>query len=422
MGSSSTASALVERSSEDSTAPEARVDSGRSARLARAFLLAIGVAFVLAVIAGQGLGDDTGTGPRLGGDYPAFHGAGSIVLDGDFGDLYDADRQLVEQRDLGIDGYLAFAYPPHVAVVYAPLAALGFRLGYVVNTVVMVAALVAAVRLVPVPVLRGRAWQTTALAIGFWPLFRAIGGGQNTAITVLVFAAVWRFLDEDRDVAAGVTAAALLYRPQYALPLVGVMALDRRWRAVAAATAVGALTWSVTALFMGAGWLTSWIDQALPFVERDAEVNAANSISLLGFSQAVLGADDRFAIALGATGALAVAGFLAWMWLHGERFPLSARMGALAAGVLLLSPHAMFYDAGLLVVWGAALLAMPASSERRRQVLVGIGVVWALGFLQLMSSTLGASPLALVVIAVFAIGAHNAFNSASSVSSEAAHA
>ena len=94
----------------DGDADTAGGHRGRADRLAKAVLVALALAFVMAVVDGAGLGG-SGGGARLGGDYPAFHAAGSIVLDGELAELYDADRQQAAQTDLGVDGYLAFAFP-----------------------------------------------------------------------------------------------------------------------------------------------------------------------------------------------------------------------------------------------------------------------------------------------------------------------
>ena len=64
----------------------------------------------------------------------------------------------------------------------------------------MAGALVGALALLrkPVPII-GQYWlPSIAASLAFYPVFRAVGGGQNTAITVLLIAAVWRFLDDDR--------------------------------------------------------------------------------------------------------------------------------------------------------------------------------------------------------------------------------
>ena len=383
----------------DSDSPVAT--GGRPDRLARAVLLALALAFIVAVADGAGLGTDGTEGARLGGDYPAFHAAGSIVLDGDLAELYSPDRQQAAQSELGIDGYLAFAYPPHVAWAYAPLAALGFRAGYVVHTVLMLGALVAAIRLVTplVPALAGRAWPATAVALTFYPVLRAVGGGQNTALTVLVFAVVWRALADDREALAGVAAGLLLYRPQYALPLVGLMLLDRRWRAVAAAAAVGAVTWILTALAIGSNWVAEWLDAVVPFVDRDAEVNSANSISFIGWLDALTGG-SRVAVGLGAVLAGLVVLVLMRLWIASARPGLAHRIGAVAAGVLLISPHTMYYDAGLLLVTAAAALALPLD---RGRVLAAVALVWLAALSQTAADALGATPLAVVVIAVFGV-------------------
>lgn len=391
-------------------------DRGSRARLNRisvAVLVALAIAFIAAVQSATGLSESaTGqaTDSRLGGDFPAFYAAGAIALDGDFDELYVAERQQAAQAGLGLDGYLAFAYPPYVAVGYAPLAALGFRAGYALHTVLMAAALVGALALLrkPVPVI-GRFWlPTIAAALAFYPVFRAVGGGQNTAVTILLVAGVWRFLDDDRDFAAGVAGGLLLFRPQYAIPLIGLMGLSRRWRAVGGAVGVGAALWAATASFMGSSWVTSWLDQVVPFVETDAEVNAGNSISILGFLHAVLGSDSSLALVMGLVGAAAVAGLLSWMWLRPEQFDLPIRMGLAAMGMLLMSPHTMFYDAGLLVIAGAAFLAIrtgETGGEGAASVLPVLAAGWVAVLVHpLFAGYLRATPLALVVIGLFGLG------------------
>jgi hypothetical protein len=373
----------------------------RVERLSKAVLLALAVAVVLAVVSGAGLGESTTDGARLGGDYPAFHGAGSIVADGDIDDLYDPARQTAAQAGLGLDGYLAFAYPPHVAMAYAPLSMLGFQLGYLVHTVLMSAALLGALALLrrPVPFIADHFWPIAAVAFTFHPLFTAIGGGQNTAVTVLLMAAIWRGLHDSSETLAGVAAGFLLFRPQYAVPMIGLLFLGRHLRAVGVAAGVGALTWLLVAPFLGAGWISTWVEQVVPFAERDAEVNAANSISLLGVAQALLGADATSARLLGGLGALAVIGAVSAVWLRADLVPLAARMGLASVAVLLMSPHTMFYDAGLLVIAGASLLA--GTTVDRSVALRFAAVVWLGAFSHLFADRLGATPLALVVVAAF---------------------
>ncbi|MGI9604591.1 MAG: glycosyltransferase family 87 protein [Acidimicrobiales bacterium] len=384
--------------------PRGRSGSDRANRLAKAALGAMLAAFSIAVWVGAGLdGQPVAEGAaRLGGDYPAFHAAGSIILDGDLDQLYSAERQRAEQEHAGIDGYLAYAYPPHVAYAYAPLAALGFRVGYAVHTLLMVGALFGALRLLstPVPALRQWMWPAFAATLAFYPIFKAVGGGQNTALSVLLVAAVWRLLADDRETAAGVASGLLLFRPQYALPLICLLGLARHGRAVRAAVVTALVTWAAVATVAGLGWISWWMEAVLPFVERDAEVNAPNSISIVGFLQAIWGHDATPALVLGFSGAALVAATLAWTWAHPTRFSLDQRMGLTAVGVLLISPHTMFYDAGLLVVAGGALFAAAPAALEAGVALKAAGLVWTAALLH-PAAAASASPLGAVVVFVF---------------------
>lgn len=90
-----------------------------------------------------------------------------------------------------------------------------------------------------------------------------------------------------------------------------------------------------------------------------------------------------------------------WMWLRPGRFLLSDRIGAVAIGALLISPHTMFYDAALLLVAGAALLARHDAGQMTIPVARCLGLAWLLGWTQLFAAGLGATPLAIVVAASF---------------------
>ncbi len=376
---------------------------GRVHRIAVAVLMGLTVAFVGAVVMGAGLDAEPGTGPRLGGDFPAFYGAGSIVWDGDLDRLYDADRQQQAQEGLGVDGYLAFAYPPHVALGYAPFGALDFRVSYALHSLLTTAALVLALGLLRpvVPALKNHFVPVVAAAITFFPLFTALGGGQNTGFTVLAFAAVWRALDDDQEVVAGLVIGLLLYRPQYALPLGGLVLLRGHGLATVTAATTALITWAGTSVIMGRSWLVEWLDQVRPFIERDAEVNAANSISVLGFLHALFGTEDTLVNVVGFVGAGAVVAILMRLWWRGH-VPLAQGIGAAAAGVLLISPHTMFYDAGLLVIAVLAVAAPGTEAAQRFALLLGVAV-WLTAWVHLSNDALGATPLILVVASVFAI-------------------
>ncbi len=378
----------------------------RVRRLSGAAMIALVVAVALATFIGAGLGEPidpavaAGDAPRLGGDFPAFYGAGSIFWDGEFDVLYDADRQELAQVGLGIDGYLAFAYPPHVAAGYAPLGALPFQLSYFIHTALMAGAFIGALGLLSPVVPLVKRWRIPLTAAGFtfYPLGIAIGGGQNASLTVLGLAAVWRGLHDDREWLAGLAAGLMMYRPQYALPVIGLMLLSRHFKAVGWAGATTVVTWAGTAAVFGASWLTDWFETVLPFVERDAEVNAQNSISALGFFQAAFSVDSTFALVIGFAIAATVVLTLMGLWIQPDRFTLADRMGALAIGSLLISPHTNFYDAALLVIAAIAILAR----HDRETAPIGLLVIgWIAVLVHPLTDGVRATPLAIVVFGAF---------------------
>ncbi len=363
----------------------------------RMLLGAVGLAFVIVIMAGDG--SDT-AGGRVGGDFPAFYSAGSIVADGDIDNLYDPATQATAQADLLGDetGFIMYPYAPYVAGAYSILAALPYRLAYVVHTMLMVGSLTAALALVrPMIPIVGR-WFSLVLgvSVGAYPIFVGVLGGQNTAISLLLLAAIWRFLHDDRQELAGLTVAALLFRPQYAIPLIGLLFLGRHWRAISSALAGAIGVWAVNAALFGVGWVTSWLRQVQPLLEADAEVNAVNEIAPIGFGQALLGADSIAAVAIGGIASIAVAATLAWIWWRGD-LDLGARMAATTAGLMLLGPHAIYYDSGI------AIFAILLLVDRRHIDWRVACVFWAAGFLQLAKDAVGASPLLFLTIAVFGL-------------------
>ena len=374
--------------------------SGRLDRVARAVLLALGLAFAVTLVAGSG---STTVGGRVGGDYPAFYGAGRIVASGHGDDLYNPTRQAAAERDLfGREpdgGYLYFAYPPAVAALYAPLSSLDYRWSYALHTLLMVAAVVVALWLLrPMVGIVDRHFTVVlAASLCFYPLFRAVSAGQNTALSLLLVAASWRAVHEDRQFAAGIALGLLCFKPQLAGLFIVLHLLSRRWRVgVGAAVGFGAI-WFASAAVMGPEWLTTWWHQAQHFAAVDAVVNRRNAISWVGVGHALFGPGTAASVAGYGLSALTVV-VVAWTWRHAPRTGLAPAIGAAATGVVLASPHTMFYDAGLLVV-AAVVLADRLGRPGQR----AIAVAWLLSIGHVFAETIGWSPIFLVSVIAFAV-------------------
>jgi len=363
----------------------------------RVFLGVVSAAFVLVVILGSGSSTASG---RIGGDFPAFYSAGSMVATGNVDQLYDLTAQELAQQDMlgPEEGFLTFPYAPHVALAYAPLSLLNYRLAYVIHTAAMVAALIAALALIRPMVAVVDRWFTLAVAsaIGFYPIFMAVGGGQNTAVTLVLVAWMWRSLDDDREVPAGIAVALMVFRPQYALPMMALLLLGRYFRAVAWAAAGMAATWLIGAAMMGPMWVTDWLSSVVPFMAADADTNANNAVAVIGFLQAILGADSAVGLMIGASLSVGIAAALAVTWWRGLA-NLDLLVALTTTGMVLMSPHTMFYDSGIVIITVAVLV----NRDPRRWPVVPLVIVAAVS--QVAAPAFGFSPFAPVVAVLFVL-------------------
>ncbi len=370
----------------------------RAKRASVAVLAALGVALLVTALSGSG---STTAAGRLGGDHVEFYGTGKMVLDGHLDVLYEPEAQRAAQAPYAGDdgGFLYFGYPPHVAVLYAPLAAIPFRVSWVVTTALMVGATVGALAVLRpvVGVLRTAWWPCLALSLTFVPLFVGVGLGQNTGVSLLLIAAAWRLLHDDREAAAGVALGLLLFKPQLAIPLLVFVAAAGRWRAIGAAALVGAATWVAGAAILGAGWVGTWLDGLDAFGEIDRASNAANAVSILGIADALTdGATAARGLAVLVDLALVTA--VALLWHRRAGHDLSGAVAVAVPAAVLLAPHALYYDAGLIVLTGLVVLTR---APRSLPLVLG---AWVLGLGQVLGSTLGLTPVTLAVVAALVGG------------------
>jgi hypothetical protein len=355
------------------------------------------VAVVFSTIAA---GNSDAPAETVGGDYPAFYGAGSIAAEGDWDELYRFDRQADTQAGLhpADEGKVArfFAYPPQVAALYRPLAALDYHWSYLVHTILMSLLLWGAVLLARpmIPWLKNHGPLAMAAALVFWPMFRAVTGGSNTALTLFLIVAGWRLVYEDRGLSAGFVLAALLYKPQFAIPLVGLFLLGKYWRVVLGAIAGSVVFYLWGALLQGWSWGPDWIEVASDFGARDAELNGHSSISLIGFAENLFGVGMSPAVLPAWIAAAATALFLSWLWWRAGSADLPFLMAITMPGILLLSLHAMSHDGAVIVLTAAVAVG---ASERRAWT-PWVAVIWVLGASQSMIKQLQFSPGLLMLL------------------------
>ena len=90
----------------------------------------------------------------------------------------------------------------------------------------------------------------------------------------------------------------LLYKPQFAIPLIGLFILSGRLRIAFFSVVTGCLIIAVGLFFTGVQPYEQWLIFLKWFVPTDANVNGHNAISWIGFLDAVFGTENRMVFIL----------------------------------------------------------------------------------------------------------------------------
>jgi hypothetical protein len=303
-------------------------------------------------------------GNLVGADHLAFYHAARLIRDGESYRLYNygelaADKY--QQSLIGWDwnGFEAYRNPPFYALLYLPTAGLSYYTSLAVWSVVSFALLALAIRLLsPVSTRRAFLWSLT-----FFPAFATISFGQNTFISLALFAGVYRLLTTDRRLAAGLAAGLLWFKPQLLLGLFIWWALEPR-RYVRAWLGVG-LTGCVLAA-------VSWL--AVPDGSRSFVLTLAANAGFAEFGPwNVVNPKAFFALLLPGMPegywplavACSLAGIaVAWHVKRRTGAPVAVMFTVAVFLSLWASPHALVYEWALLVAAAVVLWdRFPASRD-----------------------------------------------------------
>ena len=353
---------------------------------------------VLVTVVGAFVADpDSG---QLGGDFPSFYAAGSIVVNDGYESLYDPATQRAAQDGLiaADGGYLFFAYPPPVAASYSVAARLGYRTAYALQVLVMAAAAVGAVYLLrPLNNWLDSNWRiVAAAAVMFHPLLVSITGGQNTAFTLWLLAVAARGEHDGHDLLAGVAIGLMAYKPQYGVALAAVVFLSGRLRMIAGVGAAWIAFYLVGVAAMGWGWPLTWWDQAGAFRDLNATVNGPLFVSLPGVAEHLTGIGGGTGQALAGVGLALGVMAAAWLWRQ-SGVSLAVRW-AFTAGVLVLAaPQSLFYEAGVLMLMAALLVR----GSRRSVILAS--AVWIAGWLYPVTAAWGNTSVLVIALTLAVI-------------------
>jgi hypothetical protein len=388
-----------------------KLRSGRwlTAERARAYsliLLALyGVAIVGWLALSSGLTDPNGK--PIGTDFSSFYAAGSLVLEGHAGDVYNmAAHHSREQQIFGeATPYYGWLYPPLFLFVVTPLALLPYPLALAVwqgGTIALYLAGLAAIlrRIRRDDVAFRRLWLPAALA--FPAAFINLGHGQNGFLTAGLFAAALVALPK-RPLLSGILFGLLAYKPQFGLSIPVALLAAGQWRAVvaagvtvlalsgAAALAFGVDIWS---LFAASTEISRklLLEQGSVGFEKLQSVFAA--MRLLG------GSIWLAYVAQAAASVVTVLG-VAWAWRVGHDHALKSAL--LIVATLLASPHVLDYDLTLLAPALAFVVASRWPDGFGNYDVSALAAVWCVPLLARAVAGVSGVPLGLMAVALLYI-------------------
>jgi hypothetical protein len=354
---------------------------------------------VWAVSAALGPGNLDLNGQVVGTDHSAFHTA-AVLLDEGRGDtLFDyPDLSVFKARQdelVGKPDFLdPYRNPPFYALLYRPTARLPYFASYAVWAIIGLLVLAGGLRLV-----HGRGiGRPLAWAVCFYPTFAAVSFGQNTLLSLGVFAVVYRAMISDRRFLAGLAAGLLFYKPQLLLGLGAWWLFDVRrfWPALAGLAITGLV-------LAGVSWVVlpeetaEWV-RRLPDIARYDAFEFYNLHNPRGFGSLLTGS-KRIGNWVGTAGLVLA---VAWLWRFRRRYFADDRLVFAAAVFVTLwgSPHTMTYEWALAVL--PAVILWDARPGRRAIWLPLFAIAWTVLFVStpLTKGQLQLTGMALTGVAV----------------------
>ncbi len=341
-------------------------------------------------------------GKPLGTDFSSFYAAGSLVLDGRVGDVYDmAAHYAREQQMFGnATPYYAWLYPPIFLFVATPLALMPYPLALAVWQGASLALYFAVIALILRETRRqndavARTWLLVAAA--FPAVFINLGHGQNGLLTAGLLGAALVVLPR-RPLLAAVLFGLLAYKPQFALLVPFALAAAGRWRAlIVAGVTVLALAGASALAFGPEIWrgFAASSETARKLLLEQGDVGFEKLQSVFAVIRLWGGGVAAAYLVQGAASLMAICS-VAWIWRTCSDHNL--RAAHQMAATLLASPHVLDYDLALLAPAIAFLAAAHSKRPFRNYEVSLLAAVWIAPLLARDIAGVTAIPLGLAAV------------------------
>lgn len=304
---------------------------------------------------------------RLGIDFHTYYAAATVGLQQGWPHIYDqALVAAVQQRLVPIEWSQPFLSPPTVAWLVAPLTLLPYWVAFGVWTVVTSASFAAALGWSGTSTGLIR-WIAVLAALAPWWVMHAVSLGQVVPLVAAGVVVGWRFLRDDRDVAAGIALSVIFLKPNTAVLAPLALLVAGRYRAVASWAAMGGVLALIAVVLMGVQGISAYVNELRAPLPTGADaltlhgawglsgvVALAMRILIVG---AVLGVAFRLrrsptlVLPVALVGSLLISPYLhasdlcvlaAAAWIVWEERPALTWRAALAVGWILSSPYLWF--------------------------------------------------------------------------------
>ncbi len=300
-------------------------------------------------------------------DFVSFYAAGALASRGNAAGTYDRAVHYPAEEAATAPGieYQTFLYPPTFMLLCAPLSRLPYLLAFVLFE------LVTGVFWLRVTTRVAGGGGAAALALFAVPsVYWTLGIGQNSFLSAGLMA-LGTLLLARRPWAAGAAFGAICFKPHLGLVIPVALLAGRHWRAACGAALTVAVLVAASVLLFGTAAWQGYLHMVLHLhdtvegqdIHFFGHIDGYGVARLAGFSQT---AAYGLQILL-ATAAVVSVGALWWR----RATPADVRYAALAAGVLMVTPFALFYDLMMSAVAAAWLVrAGRAGSFLRGEKLV----------------------------------------------------
>jgi hypothetical protein len=370
--------------------------------------LVITVAFLLffVSVAGVFLTLPLGKSGRV--DFRHLYTAGYMVRAGHAADVYDYALYEKFQNELvgPTQGALPFNHLAYEALFYAPFSLLNYRDAYLAFLAANLIILVASIRVLRElfsPLTQIWSHLPVAIVVCFLPVAIALIEGQDSLILLALFTAAIAAEYAHEDLRAGVLVGLTLFKFQYAIPVVVLFLVWKRWRFLTG------FAISASAVVSLSVWLTGFsgsVSYVRSIIAMSAKYSSANGVlygihpegmpNLRGIAYVLTGGSvsvTHWIVIIGSA-AVMVCGALK-----------RSSLGGALLTALLVSYHQVIADTSLLALPAGLMLAGSLTEFRTRRdkiapLVAGLALV---GPTVLLFAGTRFYLLALVVAALFVV-------------------